>query len=361
MESKKERNYGVDLLRIFSMLMVVTLHVLGKGDLLYNKNLEIFSQKYNLLWILEIASFGAVNLYALISGYVSIKSKHKYTNLVVLWLEVVFYLLSISFIFSKLGIYQYSTNEMIQDLFPVSNAKYWYFTAYFCLFFIMPILNCAINNINKNHLFFIIISLAIIFCVIPIVQNKDVFNLQNGYHFFWLSYLYLIGGYIAKYNIKFRFMKIFMLIVYMASIYLTFLLKKYFDFINLNIGEDKFNFVQYTSPTILISSIALLLLFSNIDIKVNYIKKILTFTSRLVFSVYIIHEHDFVSKFFIREKFSNLLEFTPSVMIFKIFLIVFGIFFISIVLDTIRFMIFKILHIREMCNFAENFICKKKC
>ena len=86
MESKKERNYGVDLLRIFSMLMVVTLHVLGKGDLLYNKNLEIFSQKYNLLWILEIASFGAVNLYALISGYVSIKSKHKYTNLVVLCL-----------------------------------------------------------------------------------------------------------------------------------------------------------------------------------------------------------------------------------------------------------------------------------
>lgn len=156
-------------------------------------------------------------------------------------------------------------------------------------------------------------------------------------------------------------MKIFMLIVYIASIYLTFLLKKYFYFINLNIGEDKFNFVQYTSPTILISSIALLLLFSNIDIKVNYIKKILTFTSRLVFSVYIIHEHDFVNKFFIKEKFSNLLYFTPSVMIFKIFLIVFGIFFISIALDTIRFMIFKILHIREICNFAENFIYKKKC
>ena len=30
----KERNYGIDLLRIVSMFMVVVLHVVGHGDIL---------------------------------------------------------------------------------------------------------------------------------------------------------------------------------------------------------------------------------------------------------------------------------------------------------------------------------------
>lgn len=93
-----QRNYGIDLLKIISMLMVVTLHVLGKGNLLYNKELEIFSTKYNILWILEIASFCAVNLYALSSGYVGLKAKHKYTNIFILYLEVVF-LFTFNFIY----------------------------------------------------------------------------------------------------------------------------------------------------------------------------------------------------------------------------------------------------------------------
>lgn len=90
MENKSERNYGIDLLRIVSMLMVVTLHIL-KRNLLYNKDVEIFSMKYNILWILEIMSYCAVNCYALISGFVGVKSKFKYSNILILWLQVVFY------------------------------------------------------------------------------------------------------------------------------------------------------------------------------------------------------------------------------------------------------------------------------
>ena len=72
----KERNLGIDLLRIISMLMIVVLHVLKKGGIL--ENAEVNSAHYYVAWVLEALCIGAVNCYALISGYVGVNSKIKY-------------------------------------------------------------------------------------------------------------------------------------------------------------------------------------------------------------------------------------------------------------------------------------------
>ena len=49
------RNYGIDFLRIITMMMVVTLHVLGHGGVL--GRLERGSLRYMLAWFLETAAF----------------------------------------------------------------------------------------------------------------------------------------------------------------------------------------------------------------------------------------------------------------------------------------------------------------
>lgn len=221
----------------------------------------------------------------------------------------------------------------------------------------MPILNSAIDNLKKENLIFIIFALSIMFCVIPTVMKKDIFNINQGYHFFWLAFMYLIGGFISKYNIKFKFIKSLMLCVYILCIYITFLLKRHLDLMILNDVEYKLNFVEYNSPTIFLSSIALFLVFVNI--KVNYLNKVISFISKLTFSVYLIHEHDFINKFFIKDKFSYLLEVSYISMLYKLSLIVFGIFFISILLDVIRTFIFKILFIKKLSIKFENFVYKK--
>ena len=81
----KKRNLGIDLLRIISMYMIVILHVLGQGGILFN--LEIFSNKYNIAWILEIICFCSVNLYGFITGYVMTGSKFKYKKIINLWIS----------------------------------------------------------------------------------------------------------------------------------------------------------------------------------------------------------------------------------------------------------------------------------
>ena len=67
-DKQNGRNYGIDLLRIISMVMIQILHILGNGGIL---NASIGAPvRNNVAWFLEIASYCAVNCYALISGYV---------------------------------------------------------------------------------------------------------------------------------------------------------------------------------------------------------------------------------------------------------------------------------------------------
>ena len=88
---EKVRSYNVDLLRIISMMMVVTLHSLSRSGMLTETEGIIF----NLSWFLEIVCYGAVDIFLLISGYFGVKSKFKLSRILSLWLQVVFYLITV--------------------------------------------------------------------------------------------------------------------------------------------------------------------------------------------------------------------------------------------------------------------------
>ena len=81
---RQERNWGIDMFRIVSMLLVVTLHVMGQGGVLsYSKGIN-----NNFAWLFEVGAYCAVNCYALISGYVGVKSKFKYSNIMYsMWIK----------------------------------------------------------------------------------------------------------------------------------------------------------------------------------------------------------------------------------------------------------------------------------
>ena len=81
MSITNERKYGIDLLRMIAMFMVVILHVLGQGGIL--NTVSSLSLNYEIAWFLEISAYCAVNCYALISGYVGINSKFKFTNIII--------------------------------------------------------------------------------------------------------------------------------------------------------------------------------------------------------------------------------------------------------------------------------------
>lgn len=68
-----KRYYGIDILRIFSMLGVVLLHMLGAGGVLANSVRG--NENYFAAWFLEIAAMCSVNVFAAMTGFLYGRSK----------------------------------------------------------------------------------------------------------------------------------------------------------------------------------------------------------------------------------------------------------------------------------------------
>lgn len=152
----KTRNYGIDFLRMISMIMIVMLHTLGHGGIL--RSVSFLSVHYQIAWLLEVIAFGAVNTYAMISGFVSVDSHFKISNILILWLQVLFYGILINTVFFFLLPESRNTSGWIQALFPVTRKEYWYFTAYAGVFFLSPIhqsdVSESLRKANKNFILF---------------------------------------------------------------------------------------------------------------------------------------------------------------------------------------------------------------
>ncbi len=97
----KQRNFGIDLLKIVSMLLVVILHIIGKGGVL--GVVEPGTYRYVASWLVEIGAYCAVNCFALASGYTGFRSSRRPSNLLLLWLRVLFYSVGITVCFAVLS------------------------------------------------------------------------------------------------------------------------------------------------------------------------------------------------------------------------------------------------------------------
>ena len=286
-EKISKRNYGIDLLRILSMINIINLHFNSCSNLLL---LKPNSFKFEGVWLSEIFSYCAVNCFGLISGIVGYRN-YNFSNLIYLWTLLFFY----SVIFST---YLYVKNiitkkDLILSFFPVLNIMQWYFNAYFSMYLFLPFINEGIKNLNRkiyrNIVFFFILFFSFYYIIATIFSKNNYNFLNNGYSSLWLIILYIIGGYLGKYLSQsknyFRYNFIYFLI-YIISSFFTSEIK--FKLVRM---KNKYSeiLINYISPTILLQAISLVIFFSSLDIKNKILKKIITFFTPLTFGILPIH------------------------------------------------------------------------
>lgn len=342
-----KRNYGIDLLRIVSMFMVVVLHVIGNGGMLYTDTGNMTTSR--IIWFIYIFCFCAVNCYALISGYVGYKSKFKFANIITLWLQVFFYTFSINLGFWILGWQEFSFSSLKSAFLPALNKEYWYFTAYFIMYMFIPILNLTLEKFNKKQMS-VILGLGFIFLsLFPTFLMEDPFLTNKGYSAVWLMFLYLMGGFLHKYNVFSKDKSLNYLVYYLALALFTFLAKVNIEFISPKIfGEIKYNmmFVEYTSPTILLCGVFLVGFFSNLKLN-DLIKKIVSFFAPISFGVYLIHCNYLLLYKFWLYKFIYLTEYRIIKMVILIFVWAFIVYLLCSFIDYIRHLLFKLFKVKE--------------
>lgn len=190
-----KRNYGIDALRLVLMYMVCVLHTLGQGGILNASSKG--SLGYYVFWLLEIFSYCAVDGFAIISGYTAVDRPRKYEKIVDMWFQAFFYSFVVTAVFTVIGVNtDWNIKEMIKCALPVTFEKFWYFTAFFALFFAIPVLNKFVFSLDGKTARKALFILVILFSGVGLVANA--FKTQGGYSALWLMVLYCIGALAKK-------------------------------------------------------------------------------------------------------------------------------------------------------------------
>ncbi len=339
----KSRNYGIDLLKSVSMLMVVILHVLGVGGIL-NAAAQ-GSAVSNTAWFLETLNICAVNCFGLVSGYVLCRGRYRRSRLLSLWLRVVFESLIITAAFAVVKTGSVGTGEWIKAFTPVVHNVYWYFTAYFALFFFVPYINKMIAALSAKEMASLAVSVIFVFVLLGNILNTDIFFLHGGYGFLWLLCLYILGASMRSIEIRPNINKYWFLAAFFICSALSFTVMK------LMKSQAA---IAYTSPFTLFSAMLLLLFFRRLELRSEGSNKFISMLARTSFGVYIIHTNPLIWRHLLADRFVPYLRLPVPAMLAAVILTAVAIYSVCTLADWLAEKFFKLVRIDKLEKAVDN-------
>lgn len=351
MEKWKERNYGVDLLRVLATLFITILHVMGHGGIL---DAVEGKGQYNVVWLLEILCFCAVDCYGVISGFVGYGHKHRPSRYITLWLEVVFYCLLMTLVVYQWEPSYISSSRVVHSFFPVTFNAYWYFTAYTGVFLLMPYMNRVVDSFTERDAKRLFAGVFLVFSLYNTLAIKnslsDPFRLAGGYTFMWLCALYMVGAVIRKFDVCTRIRPWVRWSVFLVALLFTWLWKTQFFY-----GKDwdtSGMFISYTSPTIFLMATVLLLVFGNRKLP-KFLTYIVAVIAPTTFGVYLLQDQTYVRTYFLSRRYEALAQLSPGMIPIRVLGIALFIYLIGIIVDWIRIFLFRFLTIKKLRNWID--------
>ena len=349
-KAKNNRNVGIDLLRIISTYSIILLHIMGHGGI--RNSLNPGNVNYYVLWFMMVTFFCGVNCFGLISGYVGysdIEKPNKSSRFIRLWFQVVFYCITTVIGFKLLNNPDIGLRDFIEAFFPITFERYWYFSAYFGVFIIMPFINKCVREFSDSYLIKITVIgvLAFSFLATIITRYSDPFSLNGGYGFVWLSFLYFIGAIIKKLKFASKVSNKFLVRIILICLITTWLWKVVLISV-VGHGIDDL-LVIYISPTILLMSVCMLTLFSKFHFN-RFVSGFVSFAAPATFGVYLFQDSDYLRKYFITGRYAPLAFENPVTLIALILGIGFIQFLIGLIIDKGRSVLFDAIRINGLAN-----------
>ncbi len=330
----KERNYGIDLLRLVCMYLVCVVHVLGQGGVLNGAARGTLN--HAVYWLMETIGYCAVDTFALISGYMAKNSGQKYDRIVNMWFQAFFYSFILTLILCVCGVKGIGLKELAMQAFPVTFQAFWYFTAYFGLFFAMPVLNRALFAVSPGKARKMLIVIVLLFSVLSTIN--DPFETALGGSMLWLVLLYVFGV-LAKRVQLFGSRKTSVLLLWLGGCVLL----GWAVVMLTGLGRS----ITNVSPTTLCSAMILVIVFSRMKLSPRCIG-VVRRTSGLAFGIYLYHMNYAVWNHLLPGRFSSLAgrHIVPGVLL--VLLAAAGIFLIGLGIEALRAWLHRKLRIPQL-------------
>ena len=235
------------------------------------------------------------------------------------------------------------------------------------MYLFVPLINKALSIVNQKELLIIVISHFGIFIIWKDLINfkSDPFQFHYGYSILGLLIFYIAGAYFGKYIIKANknrnlFYYLFCMFIYISSTLLCYYCCMIFDRERFKI-KILIHLIQIFSQRInsfamILQIISLTLIFTQIKYNI-FICKIISYIGHLTFGVYLIHFNEYIKSFELKKIFDNYNVSTPlKTLIYLVYIRSIQIYIICLIIEYMRYLLFKILKIREICILIEKFI-----
>ena len=281
----KHRQTNIELLRIFSMLMVLVIHynVATNGQTTHDM---VMTTPWKAVGIasLKSLSFICVNCFIIISGYFEIRWK---------WKSLCNYLFQIAFwggmmhlIAVVWGFSVFSIRHLLDNVFLFLIHGNWFFVSYLALYMLAPVLNAYIDKVEVRQLERMVLAFYTFQTIFGWIF-KNCIEFSQGLTFVSFMGLYLLGAYLKRTNMSFFKWKAYTnLMVYLVVGLLCVVLSMLSNYI----GFDK-DVYSYISPLQILQTIYLFLFFKALKVNEKYNKLILFFSSS-AFAALLMHSWD---------------------------------------------------------------------
>ncbi|MBQ8826207.1 MAG: acyltransferase family protein [Oscillospiraceae bacterium] len=356
-----KRSAGIELLRILLMVMILILHINLQGGVLYNT--PFGGIRYFSGWLLEALCYGAVNGYAMITGYVSCESNFSYKKIIPIWLQVFFWNSLINAVFILSGAEDLKITAA--SFLPVTSDAYWYFTAYFGMFFFIPFFNKLIKQLDFKNFTILIATMFVLFSFYAgcLTLDKDIFLLKDGYSMLWLSVMYFFGAYEKQCSPSSSLKKHIWLIVFLVSSAIPAISSCMLYIATSSSLGDNINpsgdMLLYNSPFLVIAAYALLVLFKDINIKDQKLNSLICFFSAGSFGVYLIHTQPLFFERIVHNMFADYAKLSTPLMLICIIATAIAAYIVLASAEKLRILLFDLLRIKSITFKAADTLTEK--
>lgn len=332
------RDSNMELLRIVAMVFVLVVHAC---DASFGAPAKMKITDAPLIGIVELFTESivivCVNLFVLLSGWYGIKAKKN--SLLKLLFQVVFFVI-VGFVICKMMIINVilpfthlsdlPVSALLFNVLLVDFWDYWFVKAYLLLFILSPMLNAFVEHVSREQFNTLLIGFFI-FQTAYGWLFEGVDHIAKGYSTISFIGLYLLARYVKIYRPKIAcFNKYYDLLIYLFCTLMT----TGFVVAMLKVGNKDWAQAAYyyCSPLVVVASLYLVLFFSKIKIRSQFINTIAV----SAFAVYLFHCQSQLFhyyKMFISQWYNN-----SNTIVFLSYTILFiiAVFIVSVLLDKVR-------------------------
>lgn len=340
---KQERCYGLDLLRILSMMGIIGLHMINQGGFLTAAN-----EKTEIIIVRLAAAlfYCSVNVFAMLTGYLQVRRENvRSASLLKLLLTAFVYCAGAVAVAMRVKpkLFTYFPELMAQALFPPLAGRYWYLTCYVLLFVMIPYLNTMVRHLRERQMRVMLLMLLALLSVATTFGQADYFRINTGYSPFWLMFCYLVGAYI-RLHLEHLSGKAAAKWLWLAgaNLALTVFLWEHWG---TDVIKSKYLILEYTSPIMVVNAAIFVLVFARVDVRGTWLQKLTLLLSSSAFGVYLLHSHILVYDFWLKNAFVTAGKGGAAEYLGTLLAGLAGIYLACTLVDRIRALLFRLLRV----------------